>query len=325
MQYRAFLLATSLLYAAPAFAVVDPPAASINDARMRTIVYDQNNPVELYVVPGASLRLQLGADESVVQIVASDQNMITPDPASAPPPAASGIMSATGAPGATPPSCDPNLCRSVVGNFVYLKPLRALDPQPLFIQTQRVGEDGRPEMVPYTFELLTRHPVLNGQPAQPMVWGLRFIYPDRERAAKAAAWLKQKQEREEAAREAAALAAPPPLAPDAKSNWRYGYRGAASVQPDEVWDDGRSTFLRFNGNRRVPNIYNQLPDGHESIPAVASTPDETGNTIKIAHTETKWFIRDGDEAGCLFDLGPDPVGATTATVADVSPITGSHQ
>jgi type IV secretion system protein VirB9 len=340
MKFRALLLGSSLLYAMPALAVVDPPAASKNDLRIRSIIYDANNPVEIYTVPGASLRLEFGADETIVQVIVSDQGTITPDPSDPPPAPTSSIGTLANGTPQIPPSCDNNLCRSIVGNFVYLKPLRELDPQPLFIQTQRVDAFGKPQMVPYTFELHTRvaelpqqptpavqHAAVTSAPAAdpapkpvaPSVWGVRFIYPLRAHEAAAAAWQQQKKAREEAAREAASIAHPVVDMPDAAANYRYGYRGAAAVQPDLAWDDGRSTFLRYNGNRRVPNVYSQLPDGHESIPASAPEPDATGNTLRIAHTETKWFIRDGDEAGCLFDLGPDPDGKTSTTVALTAP------
>lgn len=315
MRKIALLLAPSLLCAVPAMAVVDPPAASKDDGRLRSVVYDPDNPVEIYAVPGASLRIELGSDETVATIVVSDQRTIAPDPADVPAPSSVSASLTNGLQNtaAPPPSCDPNLCRSVVGNFVYLKPLRALDRQPLFIQTQRVDEFGRPQMVAYTFELLTRATDLHATPAT--VWGVRFVYPERVKAAQRAAWIKHRQD--DLAREAMTPVKPVAASPGVNANWRYGYRGATSVQPDQIWDDGRSTFVRYAGNRRVPNVYNRLPDGHESIPAIASEPDATGNTLRIAHTEAKWFVRDGDEAGCLFDIGPDPDGKSSPTIAQI--------
>ena len=327
MKFRAYLLASSLLYAVPALAMIDPPAASKNDGRLRSVIYDPNNPVEIYAAPGASLRIEVGQDETVATIVVSDQGTIAPDPNAPPPPSTTAAAFGNATAPQPPPSCDPNLCRTVVGNFIYLKPLRALDPQPLFIQTERTDEFGKPQMVPYTFELLTRptdlKPLANAAtpvsatadpPVAPTVWGVRFVYPERVKAAQTAAWLHQKHEAEATAAQMASIAHVSPANASASAKWRYGYRGAASVRPDQVWDDNGTTFIRFNGNRRVPNIYSKLPDGHESIPAVSPEPDATGNTLRIAGTETKWFIRDGDEAGCLFDLGPDPDGRTTTTV-----------
>ena len=285
----AALAAATMLHAAPTLAAVDPPAASGLDHRMRVIPYDRNNPVQLYAAPGAALRIQLGADEEVVRIVVSDQATLVPEEE---PPSAATLASTTGATSAQgsggapkgPASCDPNLCRDVAGNFVYLKPLRPLHPQPLFIQTKRCAADtGRCEMVPYAFELLTRP----GDPklaAPDAAWNVTFTYPDRERAARDAEQRKAYAARVAAWRERQALRPSPPAAPKRDDNWRYGYRGSAAVQPDQAWDDGRTTFLRFNGNRRVPNVYRQLPDGREGIPAYATEPDPAGVVLRIART-----------------------------------------
>ena len=324
MSFRTILAAATILHAAPVLAAVDPPAASGLDHRMRVIPYNRNNPVQLYAAPGASLRLQLGADEEVVRIVVSDQATLVPDEEA---PGAATVATTVGATVGSvaaapkgPASCDPNLCSDVAGNFVYLKPLRPLDPQPLFIQTKRcAAETGRCEMVPYTFELLTRP----GDPklaAPNAAWDVTFTYPDREQAARLAEQRKAYAARVAAWRERQALQPPPPAAPKHDDNWRYGYRGSAAVQPDEAWDDGRTTFLRFNGNRRVPNVYRQLPDGREGIPAYAAEPDASGVILRIARTEKKWFLRDGDEAGCLFNVGPDTDGRMATTVASAAPL-----
>ncbi len=326
MKARTLLFLATALHAVPALAVVDPPVASKADGRMRVIVYSRTNPVKLYAAPGATMRIQLGADERVVRIEVSDQSTISPD--DEPAPAPSGVSAAFSpntntAASATRsvPSCDPNLCRDVSANFVYLKPLRELDPQPLFIQTERTLPDGRTEIVPYAFELQTR-PGDQSVGTPHTLWDVTFTYPDREKAARVAEWRKKRDEQAAAARvaarEKAALTPPPPAAPELTANWRYGYKGSAAVAPDEAWDDGRTTFLRFNGNRRVPNVYRRLPDGKESVPAWTTEADATGATMRIAHTDAKWWIRDGDEAGCLFDLGPDPEGRTSATVASLS-------
>ena len=318
----AALAAATALHAASALAAVDPPAASKLDHRMRIIPYDRNNPVQLYAAPGAALRIQLGADEEVVRIVVSDQATLVPE--EDPPSAATVATTVNATVGSNaapkgPASCDPNLCRDVMGNFVYLKPLRPLHPQPLFIQTKRCAADtGRCEMVPYTFELLTRpgDPKLTVPDA---AWNVTFTYPERERAARVAERRKAHAARVADWRERQALQPAPPAAPKRDDNWHYGYRGSAAVQPDEAWDDGRTTFLRFNGNRRVPNVYRRLPDGREGIPAYATEPDATGIILRIARTEAKWFLRDGDAAGCLFNVGPDPEGRTATTVASADP------
>jgi type IV secretion system protein VirB9 len=323
MTLRTLLAAATILHAVPAFAAVDPPAASGLDRRMRVIPYNRNNPVQLYAAPGASLRIQLGPDEEVVRIVVSDQATMAPEEEA--PGGGLTVNAAMGgaAPAARgPASCDPNLCRDVMGNFVYLKPLRALDPQPLFIQTKRCAPDtGKCEMVPYAFELLTKagDPKLTAAAA---AWDVTFTYPDRDKAARLVEQRRAYAARLAAWRERQALRPAAPAAPAAAANWRYGYRGNAAVRPDGAWDDGRTTFLRFNGNRRVPNVYRQLPDGHEGLASYATEPDASGTVLRISRTETKWFIRDGDAAGCLFNVGVDPDGKAAATVASAAPMGG---
>ncbi len=321
MTLRTLLAAATMLHVVPALAAIDPPAASGLDGRMRVVPYSRSNPVQLYAAPGASLRIQLGADEEVVQIVVSDQATIAPEEEA--PGAAMTVSSPLGTPAPAqkgPASFDPNLCRSVAGNFVYLKPLRALDPQPLFIQTKRCAPEAvRCEMVPYTFELLTKA----GDPkmtAAAAAWDVTFTYPDRDKAARLAEQRKAYAARLTAWRERQAMRPPSPSAPGVTANWRYGYRGSDAVRPDQAWDDGRTTFLRFNGNRRVPNVYRQLPDGHEGLASYATEPDAGGTVLRISRTETKWFIRDGDAAGCLFNVGSDPDGKTAATVASAAPL-----
>ena len=222
----------------PAF-IAGIVAARLLDHRMRVIPYDRNNPVQLYAAPGAALRIQLGADEEVVRIVVSDQATLVPE--EDPPSAATVATTVNATVGSNaapkgPASCDPNLCRDVMGNFVYLKPLRPLHPQPLFIQTKRCAADtGRCEMVPYTFELLTRP----GDPklaAPDAAWNVTFTYPERERAARVAERRKAHAARVADWRERQALQPAPPAAPKRDDNWHYGYRGSAAVQPDEAWD-----------------------------------------------------------------------------------------
>lgn len=327
MKYSAILLAATILHAAPAFAVIDPPAASKEDARIRTVIYDAKNTVQIYAAPGSTFRLQFGDDETVLRVVASDQDIILPneDAPAANSPAAANMVASSNATFSSPPpgptakmpvSCDIDLCHTIVGNFVYLKANRELSPQPLFVQSKRTLENGEIKMIPYTFELLTRPGDLTEKTPH-TVFAISFSYPDRDKAAQIAAWRARQAVRDAAERERAALAPPPPTTMAATANRRYGYRGPADIVPDATWDDGRTTFMRFSGNRRIPNIYRRLPDGSKAVPAYAIEPDATGNTLRIALTETKWWIEDGDKTACIFNLGSDPEGRTSTTVAQV--------
>lgn len=334
----------SLAAVPAALATVDPPKSSDLDQRMRTVTYDPNNPVLLPASPGVSLRLILGGDEHVERVIVSDQTIISPDPDEDEAPPRSTIVTAIdgvntalttkpaqgGGQSNKAPVCDANLCVDIMGNFIYLKPKRYLSRQPMFVQTSRMDPiTARKIMVPYTFELVADDPdakpvvadasFKDRGPAEAM-WSVTFIFPARERAERLAEARKAAAARFAAQRERRAMLPPPMPGPAATDNHRYGYKGSAAVKPDDGWDDGRTTFLRFKGNRRLPNIYEKGPDGKPTLARWATEPDATGATLRLAGTETVWTLRDGDEAGCVINGGRDPDGRTAPTV---SPFAGA--
>ncbi len=328
-------------FSPPASAEIDPPTprdktGRFKDARVRVVTYDRDNPTVLVTAAGASIAIEFGADETIEKVVASDQGtwapedeFVAPDAQTVADRAGGGARQGAGErmdAGKSPASCDPNMCRSASANFLYLKPLRQLDPQPLHVLTKRcVPGAERCEMVPYAFKL-TAAASKDGDPraaVESAAWDVRFVYPGREHAARAARWRAGRAERAAEARERADLAPPPPALPQARDNRRYGYRGSAAVMPDPngVWDDGRTTFLRFSGNRRVPNLYRELPGGVEGTTPYAVEADAAGVTILAAGVAHKWIVRDGDETGCVF---PEPSGLFRPGVATIAaaPITG---
>ena len=346
MTNRAALVAATALAslaAVPARATVDPPKASDLDKRMRIVAYDPNNPVLLPALPGVSLRLILGGDEYVERVIVSDETVISPDPVEDEPQSRSAVVTAidgvntvlTSKPAPAgqqrkAPVCDANLCVDIAGNFIYLKPKRALSRQPMFIQTSRVDPaTGQRVMVPYAFELEAVDPTdaakpgvvdasaKEGDPAGAM-WSVTFTYAAREWAEHLAASRKAAALRLETERERAAMPPPPQPGPAASDNHRYGYRGTAAVKPDDGWDDGRTTFLRFDGNRRVPNVYAKGPDGKPTLARWATEPDAAGTTLRVAGTGMVWTLRDGDEAGCVINGGHDPEGRTAPTVSPLA-------
>jgi type IV secretion system protein VirB9 len=319
----AILLATT--FATPVLAA--DPKACADDPRMQCIDYKPNDIVRVYLAAGATFRIQLAPGEEVDGLVVSDQRTIGREDEE--PPSAQEI--AAGAQGGKQvATCDPNMCRSVVGNFVYVMPRRDLAAQPFFLQGRWTDVSGKAHSTPYAFELQTRPPQLgagqklasnrqtatDAQPLAQTFYGVRFTYSERDAeerkraaAARAAAW--------RAAHPPQPYVPPPtPSVPQLSANWQYAYRGAPEVKPDEVWDDGRTTFLRFNGNRRIPNVYAFLPDGTETNGfGYTSEPDATGTIIRIGKTDRRWCVRDGDKTGCLYNAGGDPEGRTVPTVA----------
>lgn len=52
---------------------------------------------------------------------------------------------------------------------------------------------------------------------------------------------------------------------DDKINTDYLYRGNAHLKPNNVWDDGRFTYLQFAHASDLPTVYRVLDDGTEAI------------------------------------------------------------
>lgn len=298
------------------------PAPAGPDPRVRVIAYDPQQVVKLYAVPGATLTIQLAPGEAVAGLPVSDQALLDAPEAAGP----SGPLALVGGPservatgrGAT---TDRNLFTAVRGNFVMLKPLRELDPQPLFIIGRHTDPGtGREVMRAYTFELSTRAGPLTAD-APNTYYLVRFTYPADERAAaeasrqaKAAAAVAARKQREERqARERLRVAQATPSG----VNWNYDGQGDRALAPAEVWDDGQSTFLRFPGNRRIPAIFSVLPDGREA--AVNYSADARG-LVTIHQTGPTLRLRDGDLVLCILNRAVDATGrnpGTGTTSADV--------
>lgn len=308
--------------ALPAYAL-DAPVPSAADKRLRTVIHDPQQVVPFFTAVGATARIQLGAGEEVVGVLVSDQTAMAAEPEPDDTMVADTARpSGGGAPG--PTSCDRNICRSVYNNFVYIRPLRDLAPQPVFIQTKHCDETGKCEQVPYALQLVTRPGDMTEATAN-TYYGLAYTYPAREAAARrraaaaqAAKW--QAQRAQQAERQAMA---PLPVSYSTQNNaWQYAWQSepsAYALMPDEVWDDGRSTFLRFNGMRRVPNVYTRNPDRTKTLVTAASEPGPTGTVLRIGRTAKMFVLEDGALIGAIHNAGPDPEGRSSLTVAAPSP------
>lgn len=314
----------SLMAALPTVAL-EAPAGSARDPRVRTVAYDPHQVVKLYAVPGATLTIQLAPGETVAGLPVSDQSLLDARKEDEGP---SGPLALAGGPSERSgagrgASADRNLFTAVRGNFVMLKPLRELDPQPLFVIGKAVdATTGKEAMRAYTFELSTRAGPLTE--ATPDTYYLvRFTYPAEERAAAAAAAAAKRQawvERATAARAAREarlardrLTTPQPVV----ANWRYDGQGDRELAPSETWDDGQSTFLRFPGNRRVPTFFVIHPDGRE---AAINYSVATDGLVTLHQTAGALRLRDGSQVLCIFNRAFDPTGrnpGTGTTSADV--------
>ncbi|MBB5695999.1 TrbG/VirB9 family P-type conjugative transfer protein [Muricoccus pecuniae] len=318
-------VALPLAWGAPATAG-EAPAPAGADPRVRVIAYNPQQVVKLYAVPGATLTIQLAPGETVAGLPVSDQSLLdTPEPAGP----GNGPIALAGGP-VTPSeragagrgaSTDRNLFTAVRGNFVMLKPLRDLAPQPLFIIGRSTDPTtGKEVMRAYTFELSTREGPLTAD-APDTYYLVRFTYPAEERAAAAAAAAARRQAANAAAetrrreladrqaRERLVLASTNAATPGVL-NWNYDGQGDRDLAPAEVWDDGQSTFLRFPGNRRVPAIFSVLADGRE---AAVNYSANTSGLITIHQTNGTFRLRDGGLVLCILNRAFDATGRNPGT------------
>jgi type IV secretion system protein VirB9 len=315
-------VALPLSWGAPAIAGETPTPAG-PDPRVRVIAYDPQQVVKLYAVPGATLTIQLAPGEIVAGLPVSDQSLLdTPEPAGLGPLAlAGGPAPSERTAAGRGASTDRNLFTAVRGNFVMLKPLRELDPQPLFIIGRSTDPiTGQEVMRAYTFELSTRTGPLTAE-APNTYFLVRFTYPAEERAAAAAAAAARREasaaaaetrRREVAgrqARERLQLAGTNAATSDAM-NWNYDGQGDRELAPAEVWDDGQSTFLRFPGNRRVPAIFSILADGRE---AAVNYSTNTAGVITIHQTSSAFRLRDSGLVLCILNRAHNATGRNPAT------------
>lgn len=190
------------------------------------------------------------------------------------------------------------------GNILFLKPR---EPHPVtnlnVVTTRRDGSKRS-----YIFELSQRQgTIVQGSDTYLMV---RFQYPADEVArARAEAELRRGSE---GTRQADAV-----LSLHQRSgprNWRYTAQGTGAIEPGTVYDDGRSTTFRFEGNLEVPAIYAVNSDGQESL----VPKDVRGDLVVVHAIAPKFVLRRGGDVTCVFNEAYSPAGIDPRT-GTVSP------
>jgi type IV secretion system protein VirB9 len=90
-------------------------------------------------------------------------------------------------------------------------------------------------------------------------------------------------------------------------NVNYFGCGSPSVTPDEAFDDGRFTYMRFAGNRKMPTVYAVGEDGSESI-VNSHVETDSMDTIVVHQLARRFVFRLGSDVGCVVNKGYDPKG-----------------
>ncbi|WP_370176919.1 TrbG/VirB9 family P-type conjugative transfer protein [Alteriqipengyuania sp.] len=180
-------------------------------------------------------------------------------------------------------------------NLLFVKPLAPTAQTNMTVVTNRHT---------YLFDLVA------SPRAKPM-YVLRFTYPDPPP--------EPEEEQLAAAGEVNALelaAANDPLAviDPAMLNFKWAAQGATHLLPDEVFDDGTSTYLKWDVERPVPAILIENYEGDEG-PVNSTT---RGDTVVVDGVPAHIILRSGREKATLVNNGP--VRATAAS----GPVSGGR-
>lgn len=261
----ALLAAASLLTASPVFAL-DTPKSGPSDPRIKVVDYDPWAVVKITGVFRTATQILLGADETILHVAVGD---------------------ATG------------WDVAAEKNILFVKPKAARPPTNLIVTTARGGETRN-----YTFELSTRAGS-SARNTPDTVFGLRFRYPQDEKAAAAAALTGQAAALERRIVELKLDRA----VVEGRRNLNYGVQGASALQPSEVSDNGRFTVLRFPANQQVPAIYQVEAGGTESL-----IPFDVRGEFVVVHAVVRQLrLRRGRDVLCIYNQAFEPYGVNPGT------------
>lgn len=261
----AVLAAVALVGATPAYAL-DTPKSGPSDPRIKIVDYNPWAVVKITGVFRTATQILLGPDETILHVAVGD---------------------ATG------------WDVAAEKNILFVKPKAARPPTNLIVTTNRDGETRN-----YTFELSTRAGSA-GRNTRDTVFGLRFRYPQDEKAATASALTAQAAALErrivELKLDRAVLVG--------RRNLNYGVQGATALQPSEVSDNGRFTVMRFPANQQVPAIYQVESSGTESLIPF----DVRGEFVVVHAVVRKLRLRRGRDVLCIYNQAFEPYGVNPGT------------
>ncbi|GAB5347794.1 TrbG/VirB9 family P-type conjugative transfer protein [Alteriqipengyuania sp. 357] len=178
-------------------------------------------------------------------------------------------------------------------NLLFVKPLEPTAQTNMTVVTNERT---------YLFDLVA-------SPRAKPLYVLRFTYPDPppEEAEQVA----DNMAAQASALELAAAKDPLAVIDPAMLNFKWQVEGEAALQPDEVYDDGRSTYLRWEQDRPVPAILIQNYEGEEG--PVNSTV--RGDTVIVDGVPRQIILRSGREKATLVNNGPARATAASGPVS----------
>ena len=290
---RAVLLVLALVAGTAAAALAAAvPAPGRTDPRLRWVVYNERQVIEVKGHYGYQTLVQFGAAEEITDVSLGD-----------------GLAWSVDIPARK--------------NLLFLKPVEAYASTNLTVLTARPALDGSGERVRvYVFSLVAAVPRQEGisaalreaaraaaipsaQPAEPttaadFTWVIHFHYPE-DQAERLALRVRRSQERQESRVSPGRAGTETGIDP-AAWNWRYTFAGDSTQAPVTVFDDGRHTYFQFDPKTRVPAIFLVHPDETESLVNVV----RRGRFLVVHDLGRQFTLRNGEIETCVFNEAWDP-------------------
>ena len=296
MDRCVLLLSLALLVALPfATRAAVAPSPGQPDPRLRWVVYNEREVIEVKGHYGYQTLVAFGADEEVTDISLGD-----------------------------------SLAWQVVvpahKHMLFLKPVEAFASTNLTVLTARPALDGSGERTRiYVFSLVAAVPgehgisaalqdaeraadLPSGQAPEPtgladFTWAIHFHYPE-DQAERLALRVRRSQQRQDARISPGRAGSEEGIDP-ASWNWQYTFAGDATQRPVNVFDDGQHTYFQFDPRTRVPAIFFVHEDETESLVNVV----RRGRFLVVHDVGRQFTLRNGEIETCIFNeafsLEPD--------------------
>ena len=296
MNQRVLLLSLAVLMALPGVVrAAATPTPGQPDPRLKWVVYNEREVIEVKGHYGYQTLVAFGADEEVTDISLGDSlawQVVVP---------------------AHP-------------HMLFLKPVEAFASTNLTVLTSRPALDGSGERTRiYVFNLVAAIPeaggiaaalrdaeraaaLPTGQAPEPtgladFTWAIHFHYPE-DQAERLALRVRRSQQRQDARVVPGRAGSEAGIDP-AGWNWDYTFAGDATQRPVNVFDDGEHTYFQFDPRTRVPAIFFVHEDETESLVNVV----RRGRFLVVHDIGRQFTLRNGEVETCIFNeafsLEPD--------------------
>lgn len=226
-----------------------------SDQRIRKIAYSPDQVFTVNIVRGVGTHILLSDDERIVKA----------------------------APGFGSDCKDANHDWCIVAN---------VGENDIFVKAKSTAEDANNLEVVTTKRLYTFDFVIpkKANREKDSVFRISFKYPDEKKAnvlspeqVLAAMQIEEDLKKEEVSKRLAAANKP--------VNWNYSKENigdSESISPSMTYDDGRFTYLKFDGNRAMPEVFAVDAEGNEST--VATHVEGDANDVLVIHKVWKHFV-----------------------------------